>query len=131
MQSRNYSIGHDRYQVINSRPLITIFKNMAANDQVKKWKLFTPNEITARFRTQGVGTVGLRQFFAAEMARISAGCASDGQGMKGTADGFHPAWQRDSGVRVQTRANGLHIFNDMVCVHFGCIQRVLTHFHCM
>ena len=77
-----------------------------------RWKGFNPAEITARFRAQGVGSIGLRQFFAAEMARLSSGCASDGQGM--TGDGFHPAWQRDASVRVQTRANGLHIFNDMV-----------------
>ena len=72
-----------------------------------RWKGFNPAEITPRFRAQGVGSIGLQQFFAAEMARLS-----DGQGM--TGNGFHPAWQRDASVHVQTRANRLHIFNDMV-----------------
>lgn len=81
--------------------------------------MFTPAEIMMRFRSQaGVGSMGLRPFFAAEMARLSAGCAIDGFGMKSSAVGFHPAWQRDSAVRIQTRANGLHVFNDMVCFSF-------------
>jgi hypothetical protein len=70
---------------------------------------------------QGVGTIGLWQFFAAEMARLIAGCVSDGQGMKESTSGFHLVWQRDSGVHVQTKANGLHVFNDLVHVHFRVV----------
>jgi hypothetical protein len=92
---------------------------MTDREQIKKWKLFTPADLTARFRAQGVGSIGLRPFFSSEMARLSAGCASDGLGLKAGVGGFHVGWQKESVVRMQTRVNGLHIFNDMVCFHVG------------
>jgi len=87
-----------------------------STDQVQKWIHFSHPEIMSRFRAQVAvpGSLTLRPFFAAEMARISAGCASDNRGLSTTATGFHAAWQRDSAIRMQTRANGLHVFNDMV-----------------
>jgi hypothetical protein len=111
---------HGQFLIVHYRLTVTTL-TMADNDQVTKWIAFTPAEITTRFRAQGVGTIGLWQFFAAKMARLSAGCASDGQGMKETTSGFHLVWQRDSGVHVQTRANGLHVFNDLVRVRFGVV----------
>jgi hypothetical protein len=96
---------------------------MSDREQKKKWKLFTPTEITARFRAQAAsglgGSMGLQPFFAVEMARLSAGCASDGLGLKATVEGFHPAWQQDSSVWMQTRVHGLYLFNDMVRFRFG------------
>ena len=112
-------------------PSIPLFSTMTDRDreQARKWQSFNPTEMMTRFRLQaGVGSIGLRPFFAAEMARTSAGCATDGLGMKASASGFHPAWQRDSAARMQTRGNGLHIFTDMVCfLLFVC--QTLTYFH--
>jgi hypothetical protein len=102
---------------------------MVDTEQVTNWKSFTPAEITARFRAQGVGSIGLRAFFSSEMARLSAGCASDGLGLKVGMGGFHATWQRQSLVRVQTRANGLHIFNDLVCLHVVLPKSTLTWLH--
>jgi hypothetical protein len=92
---------------------------MTDQEQARRWQLFTPAEIMMRFRSQaGVGSMGLYPFFAAEMVRLSARCAINDFGMKSFAVGFHPAWQRDSAVHIQTRTNGLHVFNDMVCFSF-------------
>jgi hypothetical protein len=87
-----------------------------STDQVQKWNHFSHPEIMSCFRAQVAvpGSLTLHPFFTAEMARISAGCASDNQGLPTTATGFHAAWQCDSVIHMQRRANSLHVFNDMV-----------------
>ncbi|KIM77840.1 hypothetical protein PILCRDRAFT_11730 [Piloderma croceum F 1598] len=59
-------------------------------------------------------SLGLRPFFASEMARLSAGCASDGLGISTSQQGFHSAWHRDSQSRKLTRSNGFHLVADII-----------------
>lgn len=89
---------------------------MNLSTESQRWNLFNPNEINKRWRAQMIQPpLGLRPFFASDMARLSAGCASDGLSSQPSEQGFHSVWQRDSHIRKQTRAHGFHIVADIVC----------------
>ena len=98
-------------------PLICSLVQMSESEQKLQWSHFHPGQIDVRFKAQASRTTPLllRPFFSAEMARLSAGAASDGFGMKPSNKKFHSAWQADPLVRARARANGLHVVADMVC----------------
>jgi hypothetical protein len=73
---------------------------MADSEQITNWKLFTPAEITACFRGQGVRSIYFCAFCSSKMARLSAGCVRDGLGLKVGMGGFHATWQRQSLVHM-------------------------------
>lgn len=86
-----------------------------SNDAAGPWLGFRASEIRKRFEQQNPASrLALKPFFAAEMARVSAGWASDGGGLSQDMRGFHAGWERSSSHRAQTRSKGLTVVKDMV-----------------
>lgn len=92
-----------------------------------EWAVFDYNSITAEFSTDNSAAGTLPEFVSAELARLSQGCARDGNRLAAGSATFHPARQVNPGTRKITCVHGLHVINDMVCVLVSPHHSILTY----
>jgi hypothetical protein len=108
-------------------PILCSVNYMSSSNVLQRWNLFSSDKIYKRYRQQTTQpSLGLRPFFASEMARLSAGCSIDGFGIQPLHNGFHLGWQRDAHARKLTRASGFHIVADIVRVSSQPCRIILT-----
>ena len=90
---------------------------MSSPKESQQWNSFGLVKISRCYHVQTVQPpLGLCPFFSSNMARLSAGCTSDGLSMQPFTQGFHPSWQRNAKTHQQMRNHGFHIVTDIV--HF-------------
>lgn len=90
------------------------------------WNAFNVDSIQARFLTDNSAASTMPEFVSAEMARLSQGCANDGNHLAAGSVGFHAARQSSPTTRKVTRGYGLHVVKDMVCQHI-IMSLAVTH----
>jgi len=85
--------------------------------RTQKWGVLHPRSLRRRFRDHVASCtepLGLSQFIASEISKITSDCSSDGQRLTLEEDGFHPEWLFESSDRKELRSWVYNMFSDMV-----------------